>query len=213
MTEQTLTDLLADAAGRIEPGPAPVARVLAETGRRRRRRKAAEAGVAMLATAAAVAGIAVAFSARTAPATLQEPASGRTSPGPAPSTSVSIPPRPARFTMRRVRRVGSAQDFRAYTGPTPPPISRAEALSRVKDPGAYSLGLWDVGMVDENPDVPVKWHSVWVIAGVSFDPDLDTMAIGPRVAHSSPLPARPGWVRWVTMIDATTGRPFLGYDF
>jgi hypothetical protein len=117
--------------------------------------------------------------------------------------------------MRAVRGEGRSQQFRAYTRPASPPFSETDALQRAKTPDAYSLGLWDVGLVSETR--PVEWHSVWVIASEKLIADLN---VGSAFGGSPnfPLPAtppapRPGWVRSVTMYDANTGKFVHGYQF
>ena len=132
---------------------------------------------------------------------------------PTPTVTVSIPPKPDPVTMRVVRRVGSAQEFRRYTGPRLPAFTKADALRRVDGPGAYSLGLWDVGMVRRYG--LVDWHPVWIIANVAFVEDFREIEIGGTLREVEPTPdkPRPGWLRSVTMINATTGKFVLGYSF
>jgi hypothetical protein len=130
-------------------------------------------------------------------------------------SSVSVPPRPARLTMQAVRREGGSQQFRAHTGPASPPFSQAEALRRAASPDAYSLGLWDVGLVSETR--PVEWHSVWVTASEKFVADLNQgSAFGGSPDFPLPATSRTpwrGWVHFVTMYDGNTGKFLLGYEF
>lgn len=218
MIEEDWRDVLEEAGARVEVGPVPLTAMLADAARRRRRRAAGGAVAACLVVGAVVVGGVV--------------AEGWTSHGPdvsnrvpnpstsSPSTSspsgpaTSAPPRPAPVTMRAVRRIGSAQEFRPYTGPVPPPFSKADALHRDGSPDAHSLGLWDVGMVSEMGSV--DWHSVWVIASEDFVVDLNQLSLGGRGGSSPPAttpPPRPGWARSVNMYDATSGKLFLGYGF
>lgn len=106
-----------------------------------------------------------------------------------------------------------AQRFRAYTGPTPPPFTKAEALQRGRYPNDYSLGLWDVGIVHEGPSY-VTWRPVWVIATERFYTDLSRLSLGgPVQPRAPPEPSEPGWVRYITLLDARTGRFVLESQF
>ena len=92
----------------------------------------------------------------------------------------------------------------------PPPFSRSRALERDKNPHSYSLGLWDVGMVQEPGGV--EWHSVWVIASERYFGDLNQLSAGgrPYKAPTTPAqPPRPGWLRAVNMYDALSGKSFI----
>jgi len=60
----------------------------------------------------------------------------------------------------------------------------------------------------------VDWHQVWIIASVTFVEDFAEIEISGtlRGEPTSDKP-RPGWLRSVTMINATTGKFVLGYSF
>jgi hypothetical protein len=127
--------------------------------------------------------------------------------------TASRPARPPRSTMRTVRRTMLAQRFRPYSGPLPPPISKAEALQRGRYPHDYSLGLWDVGIVHEGPTY-VRWRSVWIIATERYYRDLSELSLGgPVQPDAPPEPSEPGWVRYLTLFDARTGRFVSEYQF
>lgn len=127
--------------------------------------------------------------------------------------TASIPPRPQRTTIRTVRRKMLAQRFRPYSGATPPRISKAEALQRGRYTDDYSLGLWDVGMVHSGPFF-VTWRHVWVIAAERYYENLSEMSLGgPVQPDAPPEPNRPGWVSYITMLDARTGSFVLEYSF
>jgi len=106
-----------------------------------------------------------------------------------------------------------AQRFRAYSGPTPPRVSKAEALQRGRYPNDYSLGLWDVGMVHTGPFF-VTWRHVWIIATERYYEDLSQLSLGgPVQPEAPPEPREPGWVRYITMFDARTGATVLEFMF
>jgi hypothetical protein len=212
MSDRELHDLLEDAGSRVIVGPPPVDDLLVEIGRGRRRR-----GMFAVAAAAAVAGVVTAGVVVVGPGGRL---SGAPGPGAAPSpvsepsgTNVSVPPRPEPFTMDAVQRIALAQRFRDYTGPTPPPFSEADALARSHVQDAYSLGLWDVGIVHHGG--AVGWHSVWIIASIQFVPDLNAIMSGPVGTDrpSEPAEPRPGWVRDATMYDGVTGTFVMAYGF
>jgi hypothetical protein len=106
-----------------------------------------------------------------------------------------------------------AQRFRPYSGPTPSPFSKSEALERGRFDDDYSLGLWDVGMVRSNP-FGVTWRPVRIIAAERHYEDLSKLSLGgPMQPDAPPEPSKPGWVRYITMFDARTGRFVLEYSF
>ena len=212
MNEHDLSVLLEDAAARVDVGPAPLQAMEANAARQKRRRAAGGAVAACLAVGAVGVGAVVAAGWPSNEPTVSHPGPSTSTSSPV-NPSTSVPPRPAPVTMRVVRRIGSAQEFRAYTGPVPPLFSEKDALQREGTPDSHSLGLWDVGVVSETGSV--QWHSVWVIASEYFVDDLNQMSLGGRMGSSpsaTPTP-RPGWARSVNMYDATTGELVLGYGF
>jgi hypothetical protein len=122
-------------------------------------------------------------------------------------------PRPMPATIRTVRKEMIAQRFRRCSGPRPPSFSETEALQRGRFDDDYSLGLWTVGMVHSGPFV-VTWRPVWIIAAERYYEDLSQLSLGgPVQPDAPPEPSGPGWVRYITMLDARTGRFVLEYSF
>lgn len=110
--------------------------------------------------------------------------------------------------METVRSIGRAQLFRSHHGAIPPGFSEADALRRGELPDDYSLGLWDVGMVDQHGNV-LDWTPVQIVAGEHFE---EQVPIGCRGGAACPK-RKSGWVQDVLMYDARSGDFVLAYSF
>lgn len=114
---------------------------------------------------------------------------------PAPG-SQPVVPGPPHITAAQVHRMSRADQLR---GPhDSPPVSAADAIKFAR--GGASLGLWQMPAAEVSH--PTR---AWAIARVRFYSDINVLSFGGPVGAPRRNP-RPGWARFVTFVDATTGK-------